>query len=199
MKIKHLVLVAVAFTTPLAVWGGWRLVSSHPLYSGSHSHPFLEKHNHVHTHGDGYSHEHQHFGLIGTTTHSHPHQHEHRHELDVDLSETSGLVEIGHRHRSSSTVHFWAKAELSNDKVFLRCWTHRGQKLVELTPSDCSARIFNGSQFVCDVDLKGRGKDFSAILPSNYLPLPTHVLKLPDLKIGEEEFDAVLPLEVKKP
>jgi hypothetical protein len=85
-----------------------------------------------------------------------------------------------------------------NNSVLLRCWTHHGQELVEIAPVIRSASLFNGSQFVCDVDFKRTDGKSVGRLPTVYFHLPTHTLKLVDLRIDGSEFDTVVPLELRQ-
>lgn len=197
LKINRAALIACSGCMLLVCSIGWHLVSSRPIYSSSHSHSGAKTHEHPHTHGEGLSHGHQHFGLVGTTTHSHPHQHAHRHDKNIEIPGVEGLTEIGHRHRSDSTIHFWATAEVVKNAVYLKCWTHRGQEVFELPPADCLADVFNGSDHVCSVAIRRLDGMNVGKLPADYFHLPTHVLKLAKLTVGDDEFDTIIPMEIR--
>lgn len=182
-----------------AALAGWLFFwnSQAPVSSASHSH--ADPHEHTHTHGDGLEHGHEHEGLDGEETHSHPHHHSHQHTSGSEPAAAEGLTEVGHLHgESDKTKIFWAKAVVTDKEVEFEFFeqSDEEQKPIDYRPGipEFSAQLFNGSKLEGDFKIELKDERFVGSLPQDFFHLPTHSLRVRELFLGGEEFEAVVPL-----
>lgn len=189
-------LVLVVVAAAIAGWLMWTKLNQ-PVYASSHSHS-EQGHAHMHTHGGDLDHGHEHLGSSGPRTHSHPHQHQHQHSSSTGLADAAGLTEVGHLHRESGTRIFLAKAEVTEKTVELDFFRQDSdaEMPVDYEPDSptLSVQLFNGSSFEGKLKVELTDERFIGELPDDFFCLPTHTLKIRSLKLGGEEFEAVIPL-----
>ena len=188
-KIK----VLVALSVVVLIFAGWIAWA----FSGSHGEGVVESHQHHHVHGQGIDHGHEHEN-IESVSHSHPHRHDRHHHGSIEFPGQEGLTEIGHSHDASGdTTHFWAKLIFeNNDQFALNFFASQESDLNSYAPptNSLNALIFNGGKLEGEARFEKSDENYIALMPSDFLVLPTHVLKFEDLEFGDLKLDAVLPI-----
>jgi len=182
-----------------AGWFVWSAVSSQPVYGETHGHESDAAHEHAHTHGDGMAHGHQHVGLVGETTHSHSHQHDkHQHDSTSEIPAKEGMTQIGHAHLADDeTIQFWARAFVNGGSLEMEFFqSEDGDPVATLpTGSNLYGQILNGTKIETEAKFTLVDEKMTTTLPVDFLLLPNHVVKIPDLKIGDHDLSALVPVE----
>jgi len=195
---KNLVLMLFLVVIGIAGWFAWNSYASHPIYSDQHAHGAGEKHEHLHSHSDGVDHGHQHAVKIGDEPHSHPHRHDrHRHD-DFELIDQEGLTEVGHSHGSDQTTRFWAKATVKDGTFRVEFSQSVGGELSPVAPTETklNAKVFNGSKLEAAVIFEKSESSFEARQPDGFHGLPTHIIKIESLALGDQKLDVAIPLSL---